>query len=257
MMKDIVISVQHLTMGYGSRIIQHDISFDIEAGSIVCILGGSGCGKSTLLKHLIGLCSPVSGEILLHGKSIVHCSDEERLERMRTFGVAYQSGALLRSMTVAENIALPMEEYTTLSPEQIRERVEEKLRAVNLSGFGDYMPGDLSGGMIKRAAFARAMALDPDILFFDEPSAGLDPISSANLDQLILNIRKNTGATIMVVTHELASIYTIADRVIMFASKAGGIIGEGTPAELRDQSQNEFIRNFMNREAERNVIHAE
>ncbi|MBR2435759.1 MAG: ATP-binding cassette domain-containing protein [Lentisphaeria bacterium] len=240
------IEVRDLTMGYGTRIIQPDLTFTIPKGQIVCILGGSGCGKSTLLKHLIGLKRPLSGDVELLGRSIVKAQGAEKREIMRCFGVAYQSGALFRSMSVYENIALPLQEYTDKTESEIRQIVSDKLNMVSLGGFESYMPGDLSGGMIKRVAFARAMALDPEILFFDEPSAGLDPISSAELDRVMLSIRERTGATIMVVTHELSSIFTIADRAIMLGAKAGGIIADGTPREL-SQSENEFVRNFMNR----------
>lgn len=241
------IDVRHLSAGYGRKTILHDISFTVPQGQIVTVLGGSGCGKSTLLKHLIGLYQPKSGDILIRGRSIVHASDEERRSIMHSFGVAYQGGALFRSMTLAENIALPLEEYTDLTPAQIAVRVEEKLCMVNLRGCGAMMPGDLSGGMVKRAAFARAMALDPAILFFDEPSAGLDPLSSASLDQLILNIRERTGATILVVTHELESIFTIADRAIMLSAATRSIIADGPPAELRDHSPDRQVRNFLKR----------
>ena len=235
-------------MGYDKRIIQPDLNFSVPRSQIVCILGGSGCGKSTLLKHLIGLNTPVSGDVELLGQSIVQAQGEAKRKLMRCFGVAYQSGALFRSMTVYENIALPLQEYTDYPEEKIREIVSAKLGQVGLAGFENYMPGDLSGGLVKRVAFARAMALDPAILFFDEPSAGLDPVSSASLDSLILSIRKETGATILVVTHELASIFTIADRVIMLGSNAGGILADGTPEELKN-SKNQFVWDFMNRHA--------
>lgn len=241
------IEVRNLTMGYGRRIILRDISFTVPQGQIVTILGGSGCGKSTLLKHLIGLFQPKSGDILIRGRSIVNAGEEEKRSIMQTFGVAYQGGALFRSMTLAENIALPLEEYTSLTPAEIAARVAEKLAMVNLKGREKMMPGDLSGGMVKRAAFARAMALDPAILFFDEPSAGLDPLSSASLDKLILSIREKTGATIVVVTHELESIFTIADRAVMLSAETKGIIADGPPAELRGHSDDPQVRSFLNR----------
>ena len=241
------IRVDSLTAGYDGRIILENVSFEIPRGQIVTILGGSGCGKSTLLKHLIGLYPPVSGDISILGRSIVRSSESERRKIMQSFGVAYQSGALFRSLTLAQNVALPMEEFTDLSPEEIQKRVNEKLSLVQLAKFGEMLPSDLSGGMIKRGAFARAMALDPAILFFDEPSAGLDPLSSASLDQLILEIRRKTGATIVVVTHELDSIFTIADRAIMLSRETKGIIADGKPADLRDHSGNEFVRKFLNR----------
>ena len=244
------IEVRDLVAGYRRRTVLDHISFTVPQGQIVTILGGSGCGKSTLLKHIIGLLSPKSGDILIGGRSIVRANEKERRAIMQTFGVAYQGGALFRSMTLAENIALPMQEYTRMSPEEISRRVEEKLALVNLHGCGQMMPSDLSGGMIKRAAFARALALDPAILFFDEPSAGLDPLSSASLDRLILDIRERTGATIMVVTHELDSIFTIADRAIMLSAQTRRIIADGKPAELRDHSDDPFVRTFLNRGAD-------
>ena len=244
------IEVRDLVAGYRRRTILDHISFTVPQGQVVTILGGSGCGKSTLLKHIIGLLRPKSGDILICGRSIVQANEEERRSIMQTFGVAYQGGALFRSMTLAENIALPMQEYTRLSPEEINSRVEEKLALVNLRGCGKMMPSDLSGGMIKRAAFARALALDPAILFFDEPSAGLDPLSSASLDRLILDIRERTGATIMIVTHELDSIFTIADRAIMLSAQTRRIIADGKPAELRDHSDDPFVRTFLNRGAD-------
>ena len=241
------IEVRNLVAGYGRKIILNQISFSVPQGQIVTVLGGSGCGKSTLLKHIIGLHQPKSGDILIQNRSIVRANEEERRSIMQSFGVAYQGGALFRSMTLAENIALPLEEYTTLKPEEIAQKVQDKLALVNLKGCGGMMPSDLSGGMIKRAAFARALALDPDILFFDEPSAGLDPLSSASLDQLILNIREKTGATILVVTHELESIFTIADRAIMLSARTRSIIADGRPQDLRDGCEDPFVRTFLNR----------
>lgn len=241
------IEVRDLVAGYERKIILDHISFTIPQGQIVTVLGGSGCGKSTLLKHIIGLRRPKSGDILIQGRSIVHADEEERRSIMQTFGVAYQGGALFRSMTLEENIALPLAEYTPMKPEEIAQKVQEKLALVNLKGCGKMMPSDLSGGMIKRAAFARAMAMDPDILFFDEPSAGLDPLSSASLDQLILDIREKTGATILVVTHELDSIFTIADRAIMLSARTKSIIADGRPQDLRDRCDDSFVRTFLNR----------
>lgn len=241
------VNVVDLCAGYGERILLSHLSFSIEKGSIVTILGPSGCGKSTLLKHLIGLQKPLSGAIYLQGKNIAEMDEVETGRVMSSFGVAYQGGALFRSLTVAENVALPMEEYTSMSKEEIREKVAEKLKMVNLDGFQDLMPSDLSGGMIKRVAFARAMALDPAILFFDEPSAGLDPISSANLDELILKIRERTGSTIVVVTHELDSIFRISDRSLMLDPESKSIIADGCPEELRKSSPEKKVRFFLNR----------
>ena len=241
------VEVKDLTAKYGERMILDHISFTVPKGEIVTILGGSGCGKSTLLKHIIGLYKPFSGDIFLNGKSIVHADEEEKRSIMQSFGVAYQGGALFRSYTVEENVALPLEEYTLLSREEIRQKVREKLKMVNLDGFEHLMPTDLSGGMLKRCAFARAMALDPQILFFDEPSAGLDPVSSASLDELILKIREATGATILVVTHELESIFRISDRSIMLDAKTKKILADGPPLVLREESDIEAVRFFLNR----------
>lgn len=242
-----MISVRSLCASYGGRAVLEDVSFEIPRGQIVTILGTSGCGKSTLLKHMIGLYQPLSGDVLIEGESLVHADPEQKRCIMSRFGVAYQGGALFRSYSVFENIALPLQENTSLSEKEIREKVEAKLAMVNLSGYGGYMPSDLSGGMVKRAAFARAMALDPDLLFFDEPSAGLDPLSSESLDKLILEIRKNTHATIVMVTHELPSIFTVSDRVIMLSAEKKGILDDGPPAFLRDHSGSKFVREFLNR----------
>ena len=241
------IEVRDLSIGYGDRIVLHDLNFRIEPGQIVTILGGSGCGKSTLLKHIIGLHAPLKGDIFINGRSIVHADEEERRSIMSEFGVAYQGGALFRSLTLAENIALPMEELTTWSKKEIRQRVSEKLALVHLDGFESYMPSDLSGGMIKRAAFARALALDPKLLFFDEPSAGLDPLTSDMLDNVILEIREKTGATIMMVTHELPSIFRVSDRVIMLSAETKGIVDDGSPAYLRDHGATDYVRSFLSR----------
>ena len=241
------IEVRDLSIGYGERIVLQGLNFRIEPGQIVTILGGSGCGKSTLLKHIIGLYDPLKGDIFINGRSIVHAKGEERRSIMSEFGVAYQGGALFRSLTLAENIALPMEELTTWPKNEIRKRVSEKLALVHLDGFESYMPSDLSGGMIKRAAFARALALDPKLLFFDEPSAGLDPLTSDMLDHVILEIREKTGATIMMVTHELPSIFRVSDRVIMLSAQTKGIVDDGSPAYLRDHGATDYVRSFLSR----------
>ncbi|MGH8571308.1 MAG: ABC transporter ATP-binding protein, partial [Gammaproteobacteria bacterium] len=208
------ITVTNLTMAYGDFVIQRDLRFTIARGDIFIIMGGSGCGKSTLLKHLIGLNRPERGEVYYEGQAFWGASDEDRGRRMRRIGVLYQSGGLWSSMTLAENVALPLEEYTDLGPGQIDELVSLKLALVGLAGFEGYYPSEISGGMQKRAGLARAMALDPDILFFDEPSAGLDPVSSRLLDDLILNIRDSLGSTIVIVTHELASIFAIGTNSV-------------------------------------------
>jgi len=241
------ITIHDLTMAYGSFVIQHDLNFSIPPGAIFIIMGGSGCGKSTLLRHLIGLMSPAKGEVLYDGESFWAATPEDRERMMRRFGVLYQSGALWSSMTLAENVALPLGEYTDLSPREIREVVALKLALVGLAGFEDFYPAEISGGMRKRAGLARAMALDPDILFFDEPSAGLDPLSSRRLDDLILEIRDSLGATVVVVTHELASIFTIGDSGVFLDPETKTMLAVGDPKMLRDTSPDPKIRSFLRR----------
>lgn len=243
-----IIQVRDLTTGYHGDVILDDISFDIYRGEIFIILGGSGCGKSTLLKHMIGLYQPYQGRILIDGKDIVSAEGNERSQILRKFGVLFQSSALLSSMTLAENIALPLREYTRLPRATIDFLVRVKLNTVGLSGYENYLPAELSGGMKKRVGIARAMALDPEILFFDEPSAGLDPVTSASLDNLILQLNTSLKTTMIVVTHELPSIYAIAHRVIMLDKRSKKIIAEGSPADLRDKSKDPFVRNFFNRQ---------
>jgi phospholipid/cholesterol/gamma-HCH transport system ATP-binding protein len=246
---DIAIQVRGLTVGYGEKVILQNLDFEVRRGEVFVILGGSGCGKSTLLKHLIGLHEPQAGEILIEGESLVTAAGEERNRLMRRFGVMYQMGALFGSLTVLENVRLPLDEFTEL-PAAAKDWIAlSKLKIVGLANAAGKMPSELSGGMQKRAAIARAMALDPGLLFLDEPSAGLDPITSAGLDDTIRSLAANLKMTCVVVTHELPSIYQIADRVIMLDGQTKGIIATGKPAELRDTSDNPWVRQFFNREA--------
>jgi len=241
------IDVVDLLVGYDGRTVLENVNFTVDYGEIFIIMGGSGCGKTTLLKHMIGLLEPWDGDILIKGESIVKASGDAKRAIMRSFGVLYQSGALFGSLTVGENIALLLEEHTSLPKEMIDVVVEDKLALVGLNGFEDYMPASLSGGMRKRVGLARAMALNPDILFFDEPSAGLDPVSAAQLDRLILNIRKDLGTTMVIVTHELESVFAIADRVIMLDKNVRGITAEGDPNFLRANPPNPWVEEFMTR----------
>jgi phospholipid/cholesterol/gamma-HCH transport system ATP-binding protein len=244
---DARIEVRDLTMAYGDRVIQRDLSFTVDRGDVFVIMGGSGCGKSTLLRHLIGLNRPARGDVLYDGQSFWSAEPAEQERMMRRFGVLYQSGALWSSMTLAENVALPLGEYTDLPPARIRELVSLKLALVGLAGFEEFYPSEISGGMRKRAGLARAMALDPDILFFDEPSAGLDPISSHLLDQLILELRASLGATVVVVTHELASIFAIATNSIYLDTETRTIGAMGKPRDLLERSDNPRVRQFLTR----------
>jgi phospholipid/cholesterol/gamma-HCH transport system ATP-binding protein len=241
------IEVRDLTMAYGDRVIQRDLTFTVERGEIFIIMGGSGCGKSTLLRHLIGLMRPARGDVWYDGESFWGAEPDARERMLRRFGVLYQSGALWSSMTLAENVALPLGEYTDLGPADVRDVVAFKLALVGLAGFEDFYPSEISGGMRKRAGLARAMALDPDILFFDEPSAGLDPISSRLLDDLILELRDSLGATVVVVTHELASIFAIGTNSVFLDAETKTMLATGNPRTLLKESSNPTVRRFLTR----------
>jgi phospholipid/cholesterol/gamma-HCH transport system ATP-binding protein len=245
--QDAPIIVEDLTMAYGSFVLQEDLNFTVNRGDIFIIMGGSGCGKSTLLRHLIGLKSPARGKVLYSGESLWDCSPEQQRRILRGTGVLFQKGALWSSMTLAENVALPLQEYTRLPAAEIREIAALKLALVGLAGFEDYYPSEISGGMQKRAGLARAMALDPEILFFDEPSAGLDPISSRLLDDLILELRDSLGATIVVVTHELASIFAIGNNSVFLDAGRKTMIASGDPKTLLAETGDTTVRQFLTR----------
>jgi phospholipid/cholesterol/gamma-HCH transport system ATP-binding protein len=241
------IVVEDLTMAYGDFVIQRDLDFTINRGDIFIIMGGSGCGKSTLLRHFIGLKSPAKGRVLYENVSFWEADPDTQDSLMRRMGVLYQSGALWSSMTLAENVALALKEYTSLKPKDIQEIVSLKLALVGLAGFEDFYPSEISGGMRKRAGLARAMALDPEILFFDEPSAGLDPISAKLLDDLILEIRDSLGSTIVVVTHELASIFNIGNNSVFLDPDTKTMIAAGDPKRLLAESEDPRVVRFLTR----------
>jgi len=244
------IRVENLTMAYGRRLIQKDVSFDVHAGDIFVIMGGSGCGKSSLLKHLLGLLEPAAGTISYGDQPFTGAPAEARQALRRHWGITYQSGGLISAMTLAENVALPIEQYGAHDPADIADIVTLKLALVGLDGYQDFLPAEISGGMRKRAALARAIALDPDILFFDEPSAGLDPISSRRLDDLILQLQESTGATVVMVTHELPSIFAIANNSIYLDAGSKRMIAQGDPKDLRDHCGHAVVRQFLRREAD-------
>jgi phospholipid/cholesterol/gamma-HCH transport system ATP-binding protein len=247
------IMVSHLTMAYGSFVLMRDLDFTINHGDVFIIMGGSGCGKSTLLRHLIGLNEPARGDIYYGDENFTKANAAKRRQMVRRMGVLFQSGALWSSMTLAENVGLPLGEYTDLGRSEISEIASLKLALVGLKGFEDYYPSQISGGMQKRAGLARAMALDPEILFFDEPSAGLDPISSRLLDDLILELRDSLGATVVVVTHELASIFTIGNNSVFLDTETRTMIAGGDPKELLAHSQDLKVRRFLTRGEQENL----
>jgi phospholipid/cholesterol/gamma-HCH transport system ATP-binding protein len=241
------IEVRGLSMAYGDFVLMRDLNFSIRRGEVFVIMGGSGCGKSTLLRHMIGLKSPARGDVLYDGVSFWGAEPHERDRMVGRFGVLYQAGALWSSMTLAENVALPLQQYRRLDEETTREIVSLKLALVGLAGFEGFLPSEISGGMRKRAGLARAMALDPEVLFFDEPSAGLDPISARRLDDLILELRDSLGTTVVVVTHELASIFAVADNSVFLDAEARTQIALGNPRTLRDETGDPKVRAFLTR----------
>ncbi len=245
--KKTVIDVKNLTVGYGDFILMKDISFDVKQGDIFIIMGGSGCGKSSLLRVLTGLVPAQSGDVMINGQDFTQATDQERALIMQKCGILYQSGALFSSMTLAENISLPLQQYTDYSPQLIKELVSLKLALVGLNGFEDYYPSEISGGMKKRAGLARALALDPQIVYCDEPSAGLDPVSSKLLDDLLMEINQSLGTTFVVVTHELASIFAIGKDSIFLDAAIKGIGGRGNPKELLKNPPNNTVLEFLTR----------
>jgi len=241
------ITVEHLTMAYGTFVLMRDLNFTVRRGAVFIIMGGSGSGKSTLLRHLIGLNEPAAGRVLYGDEDFTAAPSEVRERMLQRFGVLYQSGALFSSMTLLQNVMLPLGEYTDLRPDEMREVATLKLALVGLRGFEDYYPSQISGGMQKRAGLARAIALDPEVLFFDEPSAGLDPVTSRRLDDLILELRDSLGATIVVVTHELASIFSIGDDCVFLDPESRTMIATGSPKELLAHSTDPRVREFLTR----------
>lgn len=252
--RDLQIAVRDLDIGYGSQPLQTGLNFDVRRGEVFVIMGGSGCGKSTLLRSMIGLVPPLRGHVFYGGQSFWGGDETRQRELRRHFGILYQGGALWSSMTLAENIALVLQQYTTLTPNDIRRVCQVKLALVGLRGFEDYYPSEISGGMRKRAGIARAMALDPEILFLDEPSAGLDPVSSRRLDDLILRLRDSLGTTLVIVTHELDSIFHIASNSIFLDARTRTMIASGLPRTLLEESDNDTVIEFLTRGAGRSRV---
>ena len=244
-----IIEVRDLTAKYGDAIVLKEVTFDVRPGEILAIIGGSGCGKTTLLRHLVGLKQPSSGHIMIDGLDIADHDNAEFDAALRKFGILFQGGALFGSMTIAENVALPIVEYTDLKPKAIAHLVRMKLCSVDLGGYENHLPSELSGGMIKRAALARALALDPEILFLDEPTAGLDPVISAEIEELILRINHSLGTTMVIITHSLNIIFKVAHRIIMLDKSAQGVIAQGDPKHLKEKSPDPKVRQFFNRQA--------
>ncbi|MEE8416893.1 MAG: ATP-binding cassette domain-containing protein [Desulfobacterales bacterium] len=249
MEKEAIIQVKNIVARYGDELILDRISFDVHKGEILVILGASGCGKTTLLRHMVGLNRPISGRVFIDGDDITACDDTRLQKILKKVGILFQGSALIGSMTVAENVALSINEYLDFSKNARDNIVRIKLCIVNLSGYENFLPSELSGGMKKRAGLARALALNPKILFLDEPTSGLDPVSSAQIDDLILGINQRTQTTVVIITHELDSIFKVAQRVIMLDKSTKGIIAEGDPHYLKDHSTNLAVKQFFNREA--------
>lgn len=241
------IAVQGLTVGYGEQVVQRDLDFAVRRGSVFVIMGGSGCGKSTVMRALVGLAPPMAGRVCYRDESLWDASPAARESMLQRIGVMYQNGALWSSMTLAENVALPIEQFTDLGAREIRELAVLKLALVGLAGFEDHYPAEISGGMNKRAGVARAMALDPDVMLLDEPSAGLDPVSSRRLDELLLALRDALGMTLVVITHELASIFAIADDSVFLDSESHTMLTTGNPRELREHAGDARVRRFLTR----------